>query len=550
MNKLVKNKKIRAFLNIIKNTREMALLMGLACFVLLFSIVLNQFLPFYLNNLKTDVNVSNFAVFLAFTLNEVLLAYSSEILSHFFSFFFETKISFYLFKQVCQKKFTEIEKTSANEKYSQFLIKKNAFIKMICIGIFSFPINSICIILHFYHLSNNKSFKSSKTLNCAVILLVTLIYVFFTLKGIQIREKLKKRSNFSKIKKNEFCFQSLENFEFCKANDKQSSYNDEFNHLSRSSAISELKYYLISENIRLLTRIFLSFAKIFFIFLHLNNPLFNLSLPFVRFADLNFKFLSLRNDLYFFLEYWNEFDVDTNESNVPASQLDYKLSDKLEATCKNWHFKYLISDSDKSEIKSRFNSNKIVISSKSKTHISGPQGCGKTTFLMESIGYGQDIFNISIDEIDCSQYKNSCVLPNVSFCSQKQLFFEKSIFFNLNYGNDLKKEDLIKKMNKFDKLPDFLIKLLEGSNQFGNICEDLPYELSGGQKQVICIIRCLLKDADVYIFDEPALFLDFENKKFVYNAIINMKNKTVIVSSRSNEFSDQFDVKIEFEKLN
>lgn len=56
-------------------------------------------------------------------------------------------------------------------------------------------------------------------------------------------------------------------------------------------------------------------------------------------------------------------------------------------------------------------------------------------------------------------------------------------------------------------------------------------------------MRCLLKDAQIYIFDEPYNFLDSHNKRIVQNKIkeLNDQKKTVIVISHVLEDDNQFD---------
>ena len=94
------------------------------------------------------------------------------------------------------------------------------------------------------------------------------------------------------------------------------------------------------------------------------------------------------------------------------------------------------------------------------------------------------------------------------------------------YNSNIRLEDVIRKIKEHDLNEEQLIPLYQ-ENWNKNI-----NTLSGGEKQIVSILKCLVKEADMIIFDEPTSSLDLENTKKVLN-IINVikKNKTVLVVS-------------------
>ena len=74
--------------------------------------------------------------------------------------------------------------------------------------------------------------------------------------------------------------------------------------------------------------------------------------------------------------------------------------------------------------------------------------------------------------------------------------------------------------------------------------------ISGGQKSRINLARCIYKNADIYLFDDPISSVD----SIVYSKIIIgltqnfLKNKTIIFSSNSTKYMNNFDKVIFFEK--
>ena len=64
------------------------------------------------------------------------------------------------------------------------------------------------------------------------------------------------------------------------------------------------------------------------------------------------------------------------------------------------------------------------------------------------------------------------------------------------------------------------------NKKFNEDCEeDLSQKLSGGEKKRICILRGLIQDREVYIFDEPTNELDAENTRAVLKEINKLKKK-------------------------
>lgn len=82
--------------------------------------------------------------------------------------------------------------------------------------------------------------------------------------------------------------------------------------------------------------------------------------------------------------------------------------------------------------------------------------------------------------------------------------------------------NIIKQLN----MDSFIRSLKEGVN---TIIDERNFNISGGEKQKIAIIRALLKHPEVLFFDEPTSALDKASKKSFIKMIERFKNNSIII---------------------
>jgi ABC-type multidrug transport system fused ATPase/permease subunit len=109
---------------------------------------------------------------------------------------------------------------------------------------------------------------------------------------------------------------------------------------------------------------------------------------------------------------------------------------------------------------------------------------------------------------------------------QDTKLFKGTIIDNIKYGNKIDDNEIIKICKKL-KVDSFIERL---KNSYYTEIDNDTNMLSNGEKQLISIIRCIIKNPKVIILDEAMSEVDIKTEKLIYNGIKELlKNRTSIV---------------------
>lgn len=186
---------------------------------------------------------------------------------------------------------------------------------------------------------------------------------------------------------------------------------------------------------------------------------------------------------------------------------------------KNVYFKY-----DKKYI---LNNISFKLNKNENVAIVGETGSGKTTIisLIEKF-YKINKGNIFIDDININDIDKNTLRNSIGLVLQDTYLFKGTIMENIKYGHKISDEEVIKicvdmNANKFiEKLP----------NGYYTEIEENANNLSIGEKQLLSIVRCIIKNPKIVILDEATSEVDVKTEKYIYDGIKKiLKNRTSIV---------------------
>ena len=138
--------------------------------------------------------------------------------------------------------------------------------------------------------------------------------------------------------------------------------------------------------------------------------------------------------------------------------------------------------------------------------IIGPTGCGKTTLVsMIARLYDTDEGEVLVDGINVRDYSLYNLREGVGMVLQKNVLFSGSIEENLLWGDQNASEEEIRTAAEYAQADKFITSFNDGYNT--NLDQG-GTNVSGGQKQRLCIARALLKKPKILILDDSTSAVD------------------------------------------
>ena len=242
-------------------------------------------------------------------------------------------------------------------------------------------------------------------------------------------------------------------------------------------------------------------ASEFFLPLRLLGSFFHIAMNGMAASDKIFKILDLP-------------EPEAGAKTLPEGALDISLSDV--------HFSY---EEDR-EILKGINLN---LPAGSFVSLGGESGCGKSTIAgllsAKNRGFSGDI---TIGGVPLPEVNETNLMEHVVLVRHNSYLFKGTVEENLRMAKPDATEDemnaVLQKVN--------LLGFLQTQDGLQTKLLEKAGNLSGGQCQRLVIARALLKDAEVYIFDEATSNIDIESEELIMQVIHELaKTRTVLLIS-------------------
>ena len=191
-----------------------------------------------------------------------------------------------------------------------------------------------------------------------------------------------------------------------------------------------------------------------------------------------------------------------------------------EITFKNVSFRYYKNSEEKV-----LNNINLNIPAGSTVGIIGSTGCGKTTLVsMIPRLYDCDEGEVLVDGVNVKDYSLYNLREGVSMVLQKNTLFSGTVAENLRWGDENASDEEIRRMAQYAQADKFVSTFKDG---YDSQIEQGGANVSGGQKQRLCIARALLKKPKILILDDSTSAVDTATEAQIRKAF---SDKDVIVS--------------------
>jgi ATP-binding cassette subfamily B protein len=149
--------------------------------------------------------------------------------------------------------------------------------------------------------------------------------------------------------------------------------------------------------------------------------------------------------------------------------------------------------------------------------IVGHTGAGKSTLMSLLIRfYDPTAGRIAFDGVDLRDITLASLRSQISVVLQEPLLFSGTIEENIRYGSLEASDEQIVAAAKAANAHDFIAALPDG---YATALGERGAQISGGERQRICVARAFLRDAPILILDEPTSSIDSKTEGVILDSL-------------------------------
>lgn len=494
-------------------------------FNILVSFNFKYLLKFSINyNVGTNIKIISIIIFVIYIFKLV-----SELLKNLIvlklSCILDETITIKTFKQILLLPYLYYKNRTTGEVITR--LKDLTTVKNYLISLFSILIiDGVSLFLFFSFI-----FSINKTITC--ILLGLLLLMFLT---TIVRNK-KKRKLYIKVcngeeKVNSYLFEALSNVDTIKGGHIEKRLSDKFLLLYRDLLEKNYLYLLfvsiskfIKDNIKnILLLVVYCMGSIYIL-----RETMTIGDVLLYQTFLIYFLGSVEEIIYIIDEYYNyKIALDRVEDLYTIT------SEKFNGSF--YYYNYVLDGDIKfNNLTYKFGSKKIldnislVIKKGEKILLTGESGTGKSSLVKILMRYLEVPYGMcSISGIDINHYHLENIRKNISYVSSNEFLFTDTLYNNLTLERDIN-DDLLNEVCKVTKVDEVIKKR---DTDYKMMVEENGLNFSNGERQRIILCRYLLRNSNIYIFDEAFGQIDFEKEREILKEMFcYLKNKTIIVIS-------------------
>ena len=170
--------------------------------------------------------------------------------------------------------------------------------------------------------------------------------------------------------------------------------------------------------------------------------------------------------------------------------------------------------------------------------ILGSTGSGKTSLVnLISRLYDINDGSLTVGGIDVKKYDLETLRNNVAVVLQKNFLFSGTIAENLRWGDLNATDEELKEACRIAQAEEFIETL---PNKYDTRIEQGGSNVSGGQKQRLCIARALLKKPKILILDDSTSAVDTKTDRLIRTGLKNDLPETtkIVIAQRISSIED------------
>ena len=165
------------------------------------------------------------------------------------------------------------------------------------------------------------------------------------------------------------------------------------------------------------------------------------------------------------------------------------------------------------------------------TAIIGGTGAGKSTLIsLVPRFYDVDSGRVLLDGVDVREMSQAYMRAKIGFVPQKTVLFSGTIAENIRYGKEDATDEEVRYAADVAQASEFIQNMPDG---FDSEIAQGGTNVSGGQKQRLSIARALVRQPEVYVFDDSFSALDYKTDARLRSALRQeTRDATVLIVSQ------------------